>query len=315
MYYIGIDIGGTKCAVLKGDEQMNIVDKVKFPTDGLANTLARIFDEVERLMPAAAIGISCGGPLDEKQGIIMSPPNLPGWDNVKIAEMLTERFGIPAYLCNDANACALAEWRYGAGQGCENMVFMTFGTGLGAGLIINGRLYSGTNGNAGELGHIRLAEDGPIGYGKCGSFEGFCSGGGIAQLGKKYAEERFKSGTPTAFAKTADDIGKITTKLIAEYADVGDPDAIAIFDMSARRLGEGLSIVIDLLNPQRIVIGSVFARCEKHFVNKMNEAIAREALAPSAAVCRVVPAKLAEQIGDVAALTVAVEGVKNEKQR
>lgn len=313
MYYIGIDIGGTKCAVIKGDDKMNIVEKVKFPTTTLADTLERIFSEVERLMPACAIGISCGGPLNERRGIIMSPPNLPGWDDVHITDMLTERFGIPAYLCNDANACALAEWRYGAGEGCDNMVFMTFGTGLGAGLIINGRLFSGSNGNAGELGHIRLAPDGPIGYGKRGSFEGFCSGGGIAQLAKSYAEEKLKLGTPTAFCKTAEELSKITAKLLSEYADMGDADAIAVFEMSAERLGEGLSIVIDLLNPQRIVIGSIFARCEKYFVKKMNEVIAHEALAPSAEICRVVPARLGEQIGDVAALTVAIEGVKNEK--
>ena len=313
--YIGIDIGGTKCAVLKGDEKMNIVEKVKFPTTTLQDTLERIFSEVERLMPADAIGISCGGPLDERRGVIMSPPNLPGWDEVHITEMLTEKFGVPAYLCNDANACALAEWRYGAGAGCENMVFMTFGTGLGAGLIIDGRLYGGSNGNAGELGHIRLSQDGPVGYGKRGSFEGFCSGGGIAQLGKKYALELIKNGAPPAFCQSEVELDNITAKLLAEYADNGDPHAIAVFEQSAEKLGEGLSIVIDLLNPQRIVIGSVFARCEKYFVKKMNEVIAREALVPSAEICKVVPAMLGEKIGDIAALTVAQEGIKNEKQR
>lgn len=313
--YIGIDIGGTKCAVLKSDGNMNILKKVKFPTEGFEKTLDRIFKEVEELLPAAAIGISCGGPLDERRGIIMSPPNLPGWDNVHITQMLTERFGIPAFLCNDANACALAEWRYGAGRGCENMVFMTFGTGLGAGLILNGRLYSGTNGNAGEIGHIRLSPDGPVGYGKRGSFEGFCSGGGIAQLAKKYAEKKIAEGNPPRFCPNEHSLPDITTKLVAEFAENGDADAIAVFDQSAEKLGEGLSVVIDILNPEVIVIGSVFARSEKLFVEKMNEIIKREALDASREVCSVRAASLGESIGDVAAITVAIEGVLNAVKR
>ena len=165
--YIGIDIGGTKCAVVKGtviDDRIKIESKVKFPTPDKDEALSRIFSEVERLMPCNAIGISCGGPLDEERGVIMSPPNLPGWDSVPITKLLTERFGVPAYLLNDANACAVAEWKFGAGRGAENMVFLTFGTGMGAGLILNGRLYSGCCGMAGEVGHIRLSHDGPEGY-------------------------------------------------------------------------------------------------------------------------------------------------------
>ena len=113
----------------------------------------------------------------------MSPPNLPGWDNIDIVKQIKTHFGVPVHLQNDANACALAEWKFGAGRGTKNMVFLTFGTGLGAGLILDGKLYSGTNDNAAELGHIRLDRFGPVGFGKTGSFEGFCSGGGIAQLG------------------------------------------------------------------------------------------------------------------------------------
>lgn len=123
--------------------------------------------------PAKKVGISCGGPLNSTAGIIEGPPNLPGWNNVKIADILTSHYGVFASLQNDANACAVAEWKFGAGKGAQNMIFLTFGTGLGAGLILNGRLYSGTNDNAGEIGHIRLEEFGPSGYGKSGSFEGF----------------------------------------------------------------------------------------------------------------------------------------------
>ena len=308
--YIGIDIGGTKCAVMKSDAELNVTDKVSFPTADVDTTLERIFSECERLMPADAIGISCGGPLDEREGVIYSPPNLPGWDSVHITDMLTERFGIPAFLRNDANACALAEWRYGAGVGTRNMVFMTFGTGLGAGLILDGRLYSGTNGNAGEVGHIRLEDDGPTGYGKRGSFEGFCSGGGIRQLAIAYAKRRFAEGLTVGYCADPDLIDSIDTKTVAQYAAKGDPDAVAVFNESAEHLGKGLSILIDVLNPEAIVIGSVYARSEPLFREKMLEVIKKEALTQSAAVCKILPAGLSERIGDVAALTVAIDGLE-----
>ena len=307
--YIGIDIGGTKCAVTLGDSEPKIIEKIKFGTESCEKTLERIYSAVESLMREGVrgIGISCGGPLDEERGIILSPPNLPGWDEVHITDELTRRFGVPAALRNDANACAIAEYRFGAGRGSRNMVFLTFGTGLGAGLILNGRLYSGSSGMAGEVGHIRLAEDGPIGYGKRGSFEGFCSGGGLAGLGRDLAERRLSEGRPVAFCKSAEELDNITAKLLAEHAAAGDPDAGAVFDLCARRLGEGLAVIVDIINPDRIVIGSIYERCAGLLAPAMNEALKREALSPALSVCRVVPAALGDGIGDVAALSVAID--------
>ncbi len=306
MDYIGIDIGGTKCAVVKGDVTSGVREKIRFETKDLKTTLDRIFDAVEALMPCDGIGISCGGPLDEKRGIIMSPPNLPGWDNVPIAGMLSERFSVPVRLLNDANAGALAEWRFGAGRGTSNMLFLTFGTGLGAGLVLNGRLYSGTNGNAGEIGHIRLAKDGPVGFGKSGSFEGFCSGGGIARLARIEAERALAHGSGLSFSRKKEDLDLINTKMLAELAHSGDSDARRIFNMSAERLGEGLSVVIDILNPEVIVIGGVYSRAEDLFSEDMQRVLKREALNSSLEVCRIVPAELGEQIGDIAALSAAI---------
>ena len=307
--YIGIDIGGTKCAVVKGRKgnggEIEILDKIRFETTDKNETLERIFDAVEKLMPCEKIGISCGGPLDEGRGIILSPPNLLGWDEVHITETLEKRFGVPAKLCNDANACALAEWKFGAGKGSSNMIFMTFGTGLGAGLIIDGKLYSGTNGMAGEAGHVRLDTDGPIGYGKEGSFEGFCSGGGIARLAKSYALKALGEGRVAFSCKSEADIEKINTKKIADMAKTGDADALKIFELSAEKLGMGLSVLIDILNPERIVLGGIYTRCEELFSKKMREVLERETLFASLSVCEILPAILGESIGDVAALAVA----------
>ena len=251
--------------------------------------------------------------MDENRGIILSPPNLPGWDAVPICERLREKFHVPVALRNDANACALAEWRYGAGRGTKNMIFLTFGTGMGAGLILDGRLYGGTNGNAGEVGHLRMAADGPVGYGKRGSFEGFCSGGGLKQLGQMRAIQALKEGRHPLYCQTEADLPSVTAKTVADAADAGDADAIEVYRYCGEQLGRGLSILIDLFNPEVIVIGSVFTRSENLLREEAERIIREEALPMSAAVCSICTAQLGNAIGDYAAIAVAEEA-QREKQ-
>lgn len=317
-YYIGVDIGGTKCAVVRGDGEGHVCAKVRFATTTPEKTQAEIYAAVGRLIlegraageDPVAIGVSCGSPLDSKRGIIKEPPNLPGWVDVPITDELTARTGLPAYLCNDANACALAEWRFGAGRGTRNMVFCTFGTGFGAGLILDGRLYAGTSDDAGEIGHVRLSEDGPIGYFKHGSVEGFCSGGGLRQLGQSYARKAIREGLSPRFCPTEEDLESVTALSLANAAtaDPPDPTALAVWRECGHRLGAAMAILVDLLNPERIVLGSIYARSSGLLADAMNEVLRREALPASLAVCRVVPAELTETVGDLAALTVAMEG-------
>jgi glucokinase len=314
-YYLGIDIGGTKCSVIAGTEEMKILKKNSFPTETskgpshainlLLNSASDITESLgkEKLK---AIGISCGGPLDSVRGIIQSPPNLPGWDDIRLVELFKERFNVPANLQNDANACALAEWKFGAGKGTQNMIFLTFGTGMGGGIIINGRIYSGTNDLAGEVGHIRLADDGPRAYGKKGSFEGFCSGTGIALLAKQIVSEKFALNQPVSFCSKTEDIDKISARDVAEAAFAGDKTAVKILEISGEYLGKGLSILIDILNPEKIVIGSIYSRCRKFIEPACLEVVAREALEPASAVCSIVPAELGEMVGDYASLSVAM---------
>lgn len=309
---IGFDIGGTKCSVCIGKrvhDGIEISDKKVIPTDHTISAYEMI-DKMCELLDTMTdevdiIGISCGGPLDSKNGIILSPPNLPGWDEIKIVEHLKEKYGVNVYIENDANACAVAEWKFGAGRGTSNMIFMTFGTGLGAGLIIDGKLYSGTNDMAGEAGHIRLQNFGPVGYGKQGSFEGFCSGNGIAQLGKSVAQEKLQMGKNVSFCKDYEELDSITAKKIAEAADNGAEDAIEIYRICGEKLGMGLSILIDILNPEKIVLGSIFKRCEHLLRPSMQKVLEKECLLASLKCCEVVPAQLGENIGDYAALAVA----------
>jgi glucokinase len=320
----GIDIGGTKCAVSLGvmgdraDQQIEIIAKRRFATlSGAAANIERLLSELEELLIEAgqadaehgqleAIGISCGGPLNSKAGLILSPPNLPDWSRVDIVTPFRERFAVPVGLQNDANACALAEWKWGAGQGSRNMIFLTFGTGMGAGLILDGRLYSGTSDMAGEVGHMRLSPTGPVGYGKEGSFEGFCSGGGIAELGRMEAARLFKEGRTPSFCAEPGAIPAITAEAIGEAAQRGEADAFDIFQTVARQLGRGLAILVDILNPEVIVIGSIYGRQLPLLERVMQEELQREALSHSLSVCRILPAGLKEQVGDYAGLSVAL---------
>ena len=325
---IGVDIGGTKTAVVAGvahGKELAIIGRRVFPTDPRARpwraALGMICQEARSLLNGearagapAAIGVSCGGPLDSRAGTLLSPPNLPGWDSVPIVEELQQSLGCRTFLQNDANACALAEWRHGAGVGTRNMIFLTFGTGMGAGLILDGRLYEGTTDLGGEVGHIRLAEDGPRGYGKAGSFEGFCSGGGIALLARAEAEKALAAGRAVSFCADRGALESITSRDVGDAAEAGDPLACEVLAASGRFLGRGLALLIDILNPERIVIGSIFVRCRRFLQAAMDAEIASEALPGAARACTVVPARLGDSIGDYACLSVAVDGLEKESQ-
>ena len=318
---IGIDIGGTKCALSVGEcttDTVKILHREEFPTKGKTwqEVLAEFGKRMDRFLTSgkdsasplegsaspqgasplsiANIGISCGGPLDSKTGVVLSPPNLPGWDEVPVVTFFADRFKVPVHLQNDANACAYAEWKFGAGRGTRNMVFMTFGTGLGAGLVLDGKLYSGTNDNAGEIGHIRLAPTGPVGYNKEGSAEGFCSGAGMTKLAFIRAKEKGVE-LPEDFS----------TKELFRRVDEGDAFCTSVFRESAAHLATILAYTIDIINPEVIVLGGVFMRQADRFMAEVNPILEREALPFARKVCRIVPAGLSENIGDYAALAVA----------
>ncbi len=315
MNYLGFDIGGTKCAVLLGDETGTILFREEIASGSPDAVLPRLFEIARRYPRADFAGISCGGPLDEGRGLILSPPNLPGWNEIPMVKMVEDAFGIPARIINDADAGALAEWRFGAGRGARNMAFLTFGTGLGAGLILDGRRYGGASGMAGELGHVRLAPLGPVGYGKAGSVEGFASGSGIAQMGRCAALEALQKGEPSGYCRSYEELSGVTAKSVALAADEGDAVALAVYREAGARLGAGLSILVDLLNLELIVIGGIYMRSAHLLREAMEETMRRECLPASLSAVRVVPAALGEQIGDLAAVSVAMEREREEKAR
>jgi glucokinase len=315
--WIGIDVGGTKTALVISRNPPAVLCRTEFATHpakgaeralnlakrGIRGLLAQQGLEISAIK---RMGVSCGGPLDRVQGIIQSPPNLPTWDNVPIKAIMEEEFGAECQVENDANAGAVAEHRFGAGQGTQNMVFLTMGTGLGAGIITDGRLYHGANDLAGEVGHIRLTRTGPVGHNKAGSAEGWASGGGMAQVASQAVARAAKNKQKTALTELLRAGKPLTARDVSLAAQQGDRMALGILKSTGRRLGALLAILVDLLNPERIVIGGLAMRLGDLLLEPARSVMQREALAPAVASCQVVPAALDEHIGDVAALCVAL---------
>jgi glucokinase len=315
--WAGVDIGGTKTAVVLSAQPPQAISRrvvATLPAQGPERVLASIKKDLFEMLAEhgsspgalAGIGVSCGSPLDRFAGVIQAPPNLPTWVDVPIGAILSQEFGCRCSLENDANAGAVAEHRFGAGQGVENMVFLTLGTGLGAGIICDGRLYHGTSDSAGEIGHVRLSRTGPVGYNKAGSVEGWSSGGGIAQLAEQLAATARAKGRKTMLAEKRAEGTPLTARDVAVAAQAGDALARRILRIAGMRLGETLAILADILNPERIVIGGLALRLGDALLEPARKVMRREALPQTAAVCQVVPAALDESIGDVAALCIAM---------
>lgn len=318
-YWLGLDVGGTKCAVLlaRVDHGIEFIDKIRFDTcaeKGFDYAYGLLCQSMEEILArngadfseVNAIGVSCGGPLDSRSGVVLCPPNLPGWVNIPLKKMLTEKYGVPAFIQNDANACALVEWKLGAGRGTENMIFLTMGTGMGGGVIAEGKLLRGHTDMGGEIGHLRLTEDGPVGFGKAGSFEGYTSGGGIGRQAVDLTRAMIAAGNPPAWTRDGRDESEITAKLMADYARAGDADAVSFWNHIGRMLGKGLALLVDSFNPEKIVIGSIFVRCEDLLRPAMEEELKKEAIEFSLNGFSVVPAETGEALGDLASIMVAL---------
>ena len=315
--WVGVDIGGTKTAIVLSMEPPAIASRIEFPTlpeEGPERVLALIKKSIREIICSrelcegqlAAIGISCGGPLNRTLGVIQSPPNLSTWEDVPITSILQKEFNTECRLENDANAGAVAEHRFGAGQGVQHMVFLTMGTGMGAGIIANGRLYHGASDLAGEIGHVRLTRSGPVGHNKAGSVEGWASGGGMAQVARRKVSAAIRKGEHASTATTLRKSGKITAQDIGLAAQQGDVLAKRIIRNTGKRLGEALAILVDVLNPERIVIGGLAMRMGEELLVPARTVLAQESLAASYERCEIVPAALGEQIGDIAAICVAM---------
>src|SRR5690606_25741385 len=235
------DVGGTKIGFCLGTRDGTVLAHDAIPTEPERPPVEVLDDVLQRLdvLRAAgghaapvAFGCACPGPLGYAEGRLLEIPNMPAWQHFAIRRVLRERFAVPAAFMNDANAGVLAEHLWGAARDVRNAVFLTMSTGMGAGLLLDGRVYEGPLALAGEIGHIRLREDGPVGFGKRGSVEGYLSGPGIEQVARAERLAFVQAGRSTALAT-----GELSPRRVCELAEQGDPAALAVIDRCGAELG------------------------------------------------------------------------------
>jgi glucokinase len=310
---LALDVGGTKLAagVVQGDGTVR--SKLVAPSHRETGpaamierhiALGREAIEASDVAPAhiRAVGIACGGPLDPARGIIQSPPNLPGWDDIPLVAIVSEAFDRPTVVDNDATACAIAEWWFGSGRtrDARHLVYLTISTGVGGGLILDGRVYRGAALNAGELGHLTIDYRGrPCGCGRRGCLEAYASGTNIAAR----AQEALATGEISSLR----DRPQVRAEDVAADARAGDALANRIWDETMAMLGSALANILDVFNPQLIVLGGGVTRAGDQLLQPVREIAMRDAMAPAAGAADIVLAELGEDLGVVSAAAVAFE--------
>jgi len=305
----GLDLGGTKIGLSLGTREGVLLSAEQLPTDPARDAadllgeawgrLVRMADALERGAPLA-LGVAAPGPLSYREGCLLEVPNMPRWQHFPLQAWLAEHVPCPSAFMNDANAGVLAEALWGAARGADTAVFLTMSTGMGAGLWIGGRVHEGTLALAGEVGHLRLAADGPVGFGKRGSVEGFCSGPGLVQLAASERLRLAQIGRSTRLA----DIDALTPQDVCRLAAEGDVGALAAVDRAAEALGQLCAVLVDILNPDVIVLGTIGTAWFDLFEPRARRVLEAEALGPAARHVVIRPSGLPAR-GDQAALAVA----------
>jgi glucokinase len=313
---LALDVGGTKLAagVVAGDGR--ILSELATPSraeEGPAGMIPRHLALGRAAVDAAgldwsalrAVGIACGGPLDPEEGIIQSPLSLPGWDDVPLVSIVSRELGLPAAVDNDATAGAIAEWWYGAGRSraARNLVYLTISTGVGGGLILDGNVYRGAAGNAGELGHLTIDYLGrQCACGRRGCLEAYVSGTNIAAR----AREALERGEGSSLAG----LPSVRAEDVAAAAAAGDPLGCRIWDETTQMLGSAVANILDAFNPDLVVLGGGVTRAGDQLLRPVRESGLRQAMPPAARSADVVLAELGDRLGVVSAAAVAFERLR-----
>lgn len=253
---VAVDIGGTqlRAAAYKQDQLKPFTQKRVETKADEPDTFGRLIKLLENIWPknekVDVIGVSSPGPLDPHTGIIMSPPNIKEWRDFPITAKLTKHFGVPSFLDNDANLAGLAEWKFGAGRGHRNVLYLTVSTGVGGGVIIEDRLLQGYHGLAAELGHTTVQADGPLcGCGQPGHLESYSSGTGI----ERFVIEQLRAGKESTLRLEAED--EISAESISEAAQKGDALAIEAYAIAGKYLGVGVANFLHSFDPSVVILG------------------------------------------------------------
>ena len=319
-HVVGIDIGGTKLATVVADSTGHILNKVRKPTlaeRGPEYALQLLFDMVHETVELAgleqkaisAIGVSCGGPLDTKTGIVYSPPNLPGWDALPLKTQLESEFQIPVTIENDANASALAEYRFGGGRGYNAVLYMTMSTGIGGGIVLDGQVYHGANDSAGEVGHQILVPDGPrCGCGKRGCLEALCSGPAIARRAQAAVRKQLTDGNAsTALLDLAGGrIEDIKSEHVLEAGRQDDVLALHLVEETAYYMGWGIANLVNILNPDIVLLGTIAIAAGDLLLDPIRKTVSEFAMTRPAEAVKIAPAQLGDKLGDLAAIALVV---------
>jgi glucokinase len=311
MAVLAIDIGGTKLAAGIVDTEGRILARGEVPTlaaQGLEPVLGRIVELGRNLLsrpevadvPVHRVGVGCAGPVDLKAGLVFNPPNLPGWTRVPLTDHIQRALELPTVLENDANAAALGEFRYGAGRGARSIVYMTVSTGIGGGIILEGKIWHGLKDAAGEIGHMTVCPDGPLcGCGSRGCLEALASGTSIARR----AREAVAAGRQTGLSE----IPALTSADVVRLARAGDVVAREVWDSAVRYLGIGVAAVITILAPERVVIGGGVTRAGDFLFQPVREEVRRRVKLVPVELVPIVPAALGPDVGILGAAAVALD--------
>lgn len=308
-YRIGVDVGGTNIKIALVDFEGKIIYSNTIPTRaemgfeaGVSNIKQAIRDLTQEtnqdFKSIEAIGFGLPGQIDYQTGMVKNLPNIPGWTNIPLAKLIEDEFSIPTRLDNDVRCAALGELNFGAGKDCRNLICITIGTGIGSGIILNGKLVRGAANAAGEIGHIKLTlGHGPLcGCGDHGCFEAYASGPSIVSMAKEY----ISGGKSAKYKEMAPD-GIITPYLVAQAALQGDAVSIQIFKQIGEIIGIGLSSVVNLLNPEKIIIGGGVADAGNILLEPIRKTIHNRAMPIQAQSVKIVPAQLANTAGVIGA--------------
>ena len=309
-FRVGVDIGGTNVKIALVNKKGEISCPKTVPTRaemGYEYTIGNIKQCIKDVMTEAdittadieGIGFGFPGQIDCDNGIVRILPNIPGWIDVPIAEIMRNEFNVPVKVDNDVRCMALAELNYGAGAGCQNLICITIGTGIGSGLVVNGKLVRGASNAAGEIGHIKLEmHDGLIcGCGDTGCFEAYASAPSIIAMAKDY----ISGGKSTKYRELAGSVDAITPAIVCQAAKEGDVVAKKIFDRMGEYLGIGLASVVNLLNPEKIVIGGGVADAGDILFEPLKKTLKDRAMPIQGAAVTVVPAELGNTAGLIGA--------------
>ena len=315
-FIIGVDLGGTNIKAAIFDLDLKLMTQLRRSTEahqGPSHVLSKIMQMVDEMLKNMNItkktiycmGIGIPGLLDPKEGKSFFSPNFPGWENIHVVNEIKKRFKFPVFIDNDVRVNLYGEWRYGAGINCRNLVLITLGTGLGSGIVVDGKVLYGATASVGEIGHMNMYREGrPC---KCGSFG--CLGRYVSAVGMvNTLIEKLKEGRKSIIEEWINqDINKIEAHMISKAYDLKDDLSVEVMHQTGEILGFGLSNVINLFNPEIIIVGGGMSLAGDRLLNTVRATIKKHSLKVSSEVCSVVKAKLGDSAGMIGAASYAKE--------